>query len=94
MTMETKSPSYKGPYLSIDNDELYLPVEIWTYNKARSEAASWAKEFTDVWGRSKYTGKRYVPLHNHEDWEDCCTCPEILSWCFELYEGTPRWPKL
>lgn len=94
MTSERKSPSYNGPYISIDNDELFLPVGDWTYNMARSEAADWAQDFIDTWGRSRYTGKRYVPLHDHIDWEECEVCPEILSWCFEIYEGSPRWRKL
>lgn len=80
-----------GPYVSPDYDEVYLPVEHWTYNTARSEAADWAQQFIDTWGRSRYTGKRDVPLHDHEEWEYCESCPAVPAWCFDIYEGTPRW---
>ena len=73
----------KGPYVNEDQDQLYLPVSDWTYNEARSEAATWASEFSDDL-KSKYYGKIAVPLHDHEDWEYCEECPEILAWCFDI----------
>lgn len=88
MTTEQKSPLSKGPYISMDYDELYFPVEFWTYNKVRTEAAMWAEDLSD--SRSRYVGKTWAPLHNHDDWEYCEECPEVLVWHFEIYEGTPR----
>ena len=90
MTTEQKSPLSKGPYVSIEQDEVYLPVEHWSYNEARSEAADWAQTFIDTWGRSRYKGKKYVPLHDHDDWEYCEDCPDVLVWEFEIYEGTAK----
>ena len=76
-----------GPYISTDYDELYLPVEFWTYNKATTEAAEWAREFLDQWGRARYVAKDKIQLHNHEDWEDILDdCPYVLAWRFDIYE--------
>lgn len=80
----------RGPYISSDYDAVYLPVADYTFNQARTAAASWAEDVLDVWGRSRYTGKQNVPLHDHRDWEECETCPAEPTWCFDVYEGTPR----
>lgn len=80
-----------GPYVSVDFDSIYLPVVAYSFNQARATAASWAADFIPVWGRSRYTGRRDVPLHDHEDWEGCDECPSERSWCFDVYEGSPRW---
>jgi len=75
-----------GPYFSIDNDEMYLRKEEFTYKEARAEAADWARQLLDDWGRSRYVGIDKVPLHDHEDWEYCDNCPYVPVWRFELYE--------
>lgn len=84
--------SGKGPYLSPDYDELYLPTEHYTFNQARTEAASFCGELGDEWMRTRYVGKRTVQMHDHEDWEECepGTCCEREGWHFELYQGTYR----
>lgn len=91
--MSPKSVLSKGPYVSIEQDQIYFPVEHYTYNEARSEAAGWAREFLDMWGRSKYMGKWMVPLHDHEDWEYCEDCPAVRAWHFDIYEVTEGWQK-
>lgn len=80
----------RGPYVSENMDILYLRASDWTYGQARSEAAKWAAEFIDYWGRSRYTGKRDVPLHDHGEWEGCEECPAVPAWCFDIYEGSLR----
>jgi len=81
-----------GPYLGVDGDELWLPVEHFSLNRARSEAASHCAETGNAWLRSRYVGRETVGLHDHEDWEACDpgTCCEREAWHFELYEGTYR----
>ena len=81
----------RGPYVNEDYSEVLLPVTEYTFNAARHEAASWAQEFIDTWGRSRYTGKRTTTLHDHADWEECTVCPPEVAWCFDVYEGTPKW---
>ena len=80
----------RGPYFNEDGDELYLPVADWPYNLARTAASEWAEETTDPWGRSRYTGKHGIPIHDHDGWEGCEACPDVLCWCFDIYEGTAR----
>ena len=80
----------RGSYFNEDMDELYLPVAGWSYGLARSSAAEWARETLDSYGRSRYTGKRHVPIHDHDDYEWCEECPAVLCWCFDIYErGDP-----
>jgi hypothetical protein len=88
--MSTPDGRKAGPYQNEDGDEVYLPVSDWTYREALSGAAEFAREIMDRWGRSKYDGKRDIPLHDHDDWEGCEDCPAIPCWCFELYEGPYR----
>lgn len=76
-----------GPYISEGCDEFYLLASEYTLNEARHEAAGWARELSDEWGRSRYVGRRWVPLHDHQDWESCESCPDRKAWCFDIYEA-------
>lgn len=81
------------PYVSVDGDEVFFPVAHYSYNEARTAAASFAQEMDGPWGRSRYTGKHPRGLHDHDEpWNDECghACPPEPTWCFELYEGTYR----
>jgi hypothetical protein len=80
----------RGPYINDEGSEVYLPVSDYTLNEARHEAANFAEEHVGDWGRARYTGKRDVPLHDHDDWWGCKECPAVPSWSFETYEGTYR----
>lgn len=80
----------KGPYVSPDRDELYYPLEHWTYNRARADAAVMAREHFDDWGRSRYTGRINAQLHDHEGSEEG-ECPDqpcawVKAWSFDMYE--------
>ena len=68
-----------------------LPVDGWTLNEARAEAASFARmEMGENIGRVRYLGKRETSLHDEDDWETCTTCPREPVWAFETYEGAWR----
>jgi hypothetical protein len=77
-------------YVAADGDlECYVPASV-PLNEARTIAAGHAADTIGGWGRSRYTGKRDVPLHDHDEWECCEACPSVAAWCFEVYEGTYR----
>lgn len=81
----------RGPYVSEDGPEVYLPVSDWSLNEARQEAASHARmEMGENIGRVRYTGKRDITLHDHDDWWGCEACPAEPTWTFETYEGAWR----
>lgn len=81
----------RGPFVSENGPEVYLPVSDYTFNEARHEAAQMAAEMVGGWGRSRYTGKREIALHDHDGWSDeCAVCSPEPTWCFETYEGTYR----
>ena len=90
MTYDITTARRPGPYFNEDGDELYLPVASWPYNLARTTAAAFAEETLDIFGRSHYTGKGNIPVHDHDDWEECMACPAVPCWCFDIYEGTAR----
>lgn len=81
----------KQLYMTEDGSEIYFPAAHYTYNEARGEAASYAEDMIWGYGRSRYLGKRNVPLHDcGDDWWDCQECPAVPTWVFETYEGTYR----
>jgi len=75
-----------GPYVDEDGDLMFFPTSGWTYQQARAEAASMARDSIDLDGRSRFERKDMVPVHDHEDWESCSTCPSVECYVFELYE--------
>ena len=80
----------RGPYISLDGDEMWLPVSDYSYNEARSTASEFADEMQGPWGRSRYEGKMEATMHDHDDFELCEKCPSAPAWHFSLYEGTYR----
>jgi hypothetical protein len=81
----------RGPYVSENGDEVYLPVEGYTIAQARHAAASYAEEAIGSWGRARYTGRRSIPLHDcGDEWYSCEVCPPEPTWTFETYEGSYR----
>lgn len=84
----------RGPYVSEDMGELWLPVEDRTYIEARREAAGWAAEFIGGFGRSRYLGRGVFRLCEHGADETCVPgsteCGDEEAWWFRLYEGTWR----
>lgn len=85
------APKKRGPYVSENGPEVWLPVSDYTLNEARHEASLHAQETIGDWGRARYLGKQAVPLHDHDGWEfGCYDCPEQAAWAFETYEGTWR----
>lgn len=61
----------RGPYISLDGDEVFIPASESTYNQARAEAASIAEEMNGPWERTRFVDKGNYGLHDHDDWEDC-----------------------
>lgn len=82
----------RGPYVSENGPEVYLPVSDYSLNEARREAASHAWMTIGSWGRSKYDGKLEISLHDHDEpWDGSdCDCPREPVWAFSTYEGTYR----
>jgi hypothetical protein len=78
----------RGPYVTEDYSRVMLPASSYSWNEARHEAASWAQEFIEGWGRSRFIEKKAVGLHDHDDWEDCIACPDEPAYIFEIYEGS------
>ena len=77
----------RGPYCNEEGSRVMLPVDGWTLNEARTEAASFARmEMGEYIGRARYLGRQEVSLHDHDDWESCRTCPAEPVWAFETYE--------
>lgn len=81
----------RGPYVSEDGLEIYLPVSDYTLNEARHEAARLARETIGDLGRIRYTGKQSIALHDHDGWWACEKCLPEPTWTFESYEGAYRW---
>ena len=81
----------RGPYINENEYQIYLPVNGWTLNEARQEAASFARmELGENIGRARYIGKALRSLHDHDDWWGCEKCPPEQTWMFETYEGPWR----
>ncbi len=76
-------------YVSEDGGEVYVRATT-GWNAARHIASDAVLEIGDKWSRSRYVGKRDVPLHDHCDWESCTDCPAVPVYVFEQYEGTYR----
>lgn len=76
-------------YVSEDGDEVYVPVST-GWNAAQRIASEAVCEIGDDWSRSRYVGKKLVPLHDHGDWEGCNECPDVPVFVFEHYEGSYR----
>lgn len=79
-----------APYFSEDRDTLWFKRSEISYRDALKEAAMWARETFDEWGRARYAGKEeYAKLHDCDDWPevgDDDACPEVPAWRFEIYE--------
>lgn len=76
-----------------DEPECYFPVEHYTLNEARAEASRHAGDTLGGRGRSRYTGKRTIPLVVCADFEECGRSDHsqpVECWTFDLYEGTWR----
>jgi hypothetical protein len=80
----------RGPYVSEDGPEVYLPVSDYTLNEARHEAAQFAQDTIGGWGRARYLGKGNNRLHDHDEPWDKDDCAFEAVWTFETYEGTYR----
>lgn len=90
MTQQTRPssppPERYGPYLNPDGDEFYLPVDSWTWNAARREAAMMARD-VDSLASSVYVGKLSIPLHDHDEpWEED-DCEDVLCYVFEVSDA-------
>ena len=76
----------RGPYVNEMLSEVYYPASEYTLNEARHEAAGHARETVGDWARTRYDGLQELALHDHDEWEECTTCPAEPTWAFAIYE--------
>lgn len=70
-----------GPYCN-DCGDWWYPTDAWKYNDAAHDASQQARESD---GRSRYVGKEFANLHDH-DWDGSQTCCQREAYRFVTYE--------
>ena len=76
-----------GAHLSPEGLRLLMAEDEFSYSEAYAEAIAYAYELgDDVVVRDD--GKKPQRLHDHDDWDECTSCPAEPTWCFTLFPGT------